>query len=345
MTQAEKVLRERIRRRVAGMAPGIVERELAAFALIRGSLTERELVAALDNGTIDALLERLLSDDALTGPFARLRAHIDAASLRAAETAVGDLPRQWRAVFNVLNPIVIQAVRNLNDEALRRLTGDVRETVRQRMLAGIQAGENPRQTARGMRDVIGLAPRQEAAVRNFMDELRRGDRKALRRALAKGHFRTETGEVLKRRAHAGGQGLSSRQLGTLMRDLGTRQLTEAEINTMAREYRKRLMAWNAEANARTIALNANKAAQRLAWENSIDVGAVDRARLQRTWIAVGGPAGDGRNRPEHLDLHGTTVGFDERYPNGQLTPGETDFNCRCIERVTVKRRAQEVAAA
>jgi uncharacterized protein with gpF-like domain len=34
-------------------------------------------------------------------------------------------------------------------------------------------------------------------------------------------------------------------------------------------------------------------------------------------------------REEHIPLHGETVPFDSPYSNGQMIPGETDYNCAC----------------
>jgi hypothetical protein len=153
--------------------------------------------------------------------------------------------------------------------------------------------------------------------------------------LGKGQIRTPDGTIIRRAAHAGGQGLSKRDLAMLDRMLGDKSLTPDQIERMTEAYRRRLLALNTEAHARSIALDAQRLAQRLSWEDSIARGIIDRSRVRRTWLARGGPQGDERNRPEHLALHGTTVGMDQAYPNGQLVPGEGDYNCRCGERFTL----------
>jgi hypothetical protein len=105
-----------------------------------------------------------------------------------------------------------------------------------------------------------------------------------------------------------------------------------------------MLALNAEAHVRSIALDANRLAQRLSWEDAIARGIIGRNRVRRTWLATAGPAGDGRNRPEHLALHGVTVGMDTPYPNGELVPGEHSYDCRCGERFTVVAAVQLLAA-
>lgn len=107
------------------------------------------------------------------------------------------------------------------------------------------------------------------------------------------------------------------------------------IEKMTATYRKKAIALNAETNARTASLDAQKLGNRLSWEEAANKGMVDRALLQKTWLGVL----DDRERPEHRALQGVTVGFDETFPNGAVTPGDNEFNCRCIAKYTLKRPA------
>lgn len=314
MSPTERVLYERIRRRAEALQPGAQRRLLVAFDIIRGSLSEAEFLRASSNNQIERLLDELLSDKALDPAFASLRALIDRDALNASANWSRDIPRGLGGVFDALNPRVITAVRELDTRVLQGLKDQVRETVRQAAQAGLEAGKHPRAVARGMREALGLAPNQEEAVRNFRRMLEAGDREALTRELRDHRFDT----TLRKALGKNGTGL-----------------TAPQIDRMADAYRRRMIAFNAETHARTIALDTQRLAQRASWESAIAQGTVDRGRIRRIWIAVGGPGGDGRNRPEHLELHGTAVGFDERYPNGQLIPGESDFNCRCLERIVL----------
>jgi hypothetical protein len=321
MTAAERAVRDRIRRRAGLLVGPLVGRELAVYELIRRTMSETELVAAIASGTLDAVLDGLLSERSLNPLFATLRAHIDAMTLAAAGTAAHVLPSGYRTAFDVLSPTMAQAVRQLDDVAIRAMAAEVRETVRQHALAGLEAGTNPRHVARGMRRVIGLAPNQEQAVRNFEAMLRAGDPTALKRRLRDRRF-----DGTLRKAFKGGKPLS-----------------DAQIARMTDVYRKRMIAFNAESHARTIALNAQRLANRLAWQNSVEQGFVATSELTRQWIAVGGPTGDGRNRPEHLAMHGEIVGFEQPYSNGQMVPGESDWSCRCAELFLVRPLAAEAA--
>jgi hypothetical protein len=233
----------------------------------------------------------------------------------------------------MLNPNVIDAIRQLNTRAVRRLTDDFRATALQIVDDGLRAGNAPIAIARKVRRGIGLAPTQARAVEAFATELATGDRKALQRVLARGIIRTPSGEIVRRAGHAAGKGLSASDMALLIRNLGDKPLTSQQIARMTRDYEKRLIAWNIESNARTVALDASRLSHRLSWENAAHFGLVETEDMTRTWIAVAGPGGDGRNRPHHLALHGTTVGWNQYYPNGELVPGESTYNCRCVEMV------------
>jgi len=337
MSPAEKALRERVRRRAAAVSPELARRTLAAYDMIRQSPTEAELARAIGDGTVEALIGELLGDDTLDPAFARLRAHLDRVTADAAELYAGDLPSRFRGpAFNVLNPKTVTAVHTMSGWVIERMKAEIRDTVRERVAEGIVAGKNPRAIARGLRHTIGMAPNQARAVENFRRMLEAGDRRALTRALAKNMLRNAAGKELVRAGHAGGKGLSKTLLDLLDKKLGREPLSAEVIDKAVNAYAKRQLAWNVETNTRTMALNAQRLGQRLSWEDAIERGVVDRTRLQRTWVTVG----DSRVRPEHEAMNGESVRFDENYSNGDTYPGESDYNCRCIERYSMAREAR-----
>lgn len=313
MTPSERILYARIQERAAQMQPEAARRLLAAYDLLRDALTEAELVRALEQGTLERLLDEVLSDVRRDAPFARLRAFIDHAVLDGASLWARDLPGPLSfAVFDVLNPRVIEAVRALDTRVIEGLREEVRATIRQAAEAGLEAGQHPRTVARGIRQTLGLAPNQEQAVRNFRRMLVEGDAEALTRALRDRRFD-----------------------GTLRKALSGKALTAEQVEHMAEAYRRRMLAFNAETHARTIALDAQRLAQRASWESAVANGIVDRGRVLRRWVTVG----DDRVRPEHVAMNGETIPFDALYSNGERIPGESTYNCRCVERITLTREA------
>jgi hypothetical protein len=268
------------------------------------------LIAA---GDVDAIFRDVLTEPAFAIAFKQVREQIQTATAKHVRYFTRDLPFGGKmngtlAVgFDVLNPKVIDAIRALDTKVMTTLTDDVRETTRAFVENGLRDGVGPRTIARDLRAVIGLAPNQEQAVRNFRAMLEAGDREALTRALRDKRF----DKTLQRALGADGKGLSA-----------------AQIEKMTEAYRKRMIAHNAETIARTASLDAMKLGQHLSWQDAIDKGIVDGSRLKKTWVGVM----DSRERPEHVAMEGDTVPWDQPYSNGNLTPGDDTFNCRCISR-------------
>jgi uncharacterized protein with gpF-like domain len=107
--------------------------------------------------------------------------------------------------------------------------------------------------------------------------------------------------------------------------------TQVQIDKAMTAYRRKAIALNAETNARTATLDAFKQGQRLSWKAAVDQGIVPPERLMHQWIGVM----DDRERPEHVAMEKEVQPFDVPYSNGELVPGESTYNCRCLDRVFV----------
>jgi hypothetical protein len=170
----------------------------------------------------------------------------------------------------------------------------------------VQEGVAPKTIAKGLREILGLSPSEMYAVDNYRAQLERGSRAALRRTLRN---RRDDKAVID---------------GTL---------TPERIDRMVTAYTKRMTAHHAETVAKTAALDANKLAQKLSWDQSVADGIVDPDKLYKTWVQVDRPT----KRDEHKPLHGETVRYNQPYSNGQMIPGEGDYNCACISRYHQRR--------
>jgi hypothetical protein len=109
-------------------------------------------------------------------------------------------------------------------------------------------------------------------------------------------------------------------------------LSDAAVERMVTAYTRRAVALNAETVSRTASLDAMKLGQDLAWRDAMDRGIVEPGSLNKTWKGVM----DDRERDEHVAMEGETVPFEAPYSNGQMIPGEDEYNCRCISMVTVQ---------
>jgi hypothetical protein len=190
-------------------------------------------------------------------------------------------------------------------DALRYLRASAHEGIVAAVNAGNAAGLNPRDVARGLRDVVGLGESQAVWVSNLRAELEAGDlREALGRQLLNGPIR----QTVAARVKSG------------------KPLTPAEIDRIVQGYAGKWRAWHAETIARTTGLDLLRAgtiAQARAAQAS---GAYGAAVLTKRWVT----RLDGRERPAHRALNGRTIALNARWLDEGVSrdvPG--GFNCRC----------------
>jgi hypothetical protein len=114
-------------------------------------------------------------------------------------------------------------------------------------------------------------------------------------------------------------------------------MTPAQIDRYTELYRQKRIAQNAYVNARTAAVDAQRLANRLAWESAIDRGIVDGSRVTKRWVGVM----DDRERPTHVAMENVTIPFDETWPvdGGALIPGDGAWSCRCVAVYRVAKAA------
>lgn len=304
-----------VQARAAVLQPDLIKAILGAFAQVRTFVSPGLLADMIRSGEIEMILERMIGQRAAAIAFSALRATMRRQLAQQTITWAKTLPAQGQidghlvVSFDVLNPRVIDAVRELDTKVITNLSTEVRETVRAVTERGLREGVNPRVIARQIPDVVGLSVKQESFIQNLRNELEAGDFAAAReRALLDRRFKLESLEKLSQAARA------------------------QKIDTIVASYRKNYLAFNAETNARTAALDTTKAAQRLSWEAAIDKGIVSRDRLWKTWRGVL----DRRERKAHIAMEGQKRRFDERYSNGQMIPGDDEYNCRCVETYSVE---------
>jgi len=161
-----------------------------------------------------------------------------------------------------------------------------------------------------LRDVLGLAPSQAQEVQNFRD------------ALLGQNGRSWTDYTLRDR----------RFDGTLKRLLGAdgKGLSAEQVDKMVSAYTKRRIAQNAETVARTAMLDSYKVGQQLAVTDAIEKGVYDPNELTRMWIGVM----DSRERDSHVEMEHEVALWGQPYSNGQMYPGQGEWGCRCLERIT-----------
>jgi hypothetical protein len=243
MTAAQRQAWDRARARIAVLQPAIALAVVKVFDLILDALPESKLTETIRDGALDDIIAVLLAQSALDRVTLPFRLALRDAIARSFRFSVPALPNGGKVngtiavVFDQLNPRVIAAMRTLETRAVADLTESARDTVRQSIARGLENRQRPAVIARELRTVIGLAPKDEAAVANFRAMLERGDRTALSRLLRDRRF----DQTLERSLGADGKGLTAKQ-----------------IDAMTAAYRRRAIAANAETVSRAATRSAYK---------------------------------------------------------------------------------------
>lgn len=308
--------------RVARLRPDVATALLRAFVIVRENLTDAELSRVIASGDLDRIFRDLLTDATIDRAFIPYRAKVRSVVERGFKYATADLPKGGKVdgvlsvAFDHLNPRVIDAIRRLETPALNTLKGQIKEVVRAFAENGLRDGKAPTVIARGLRDVIGLAPNQLEYVTNLRAELESG-----------------------RYADAARRQLLDRRFNLAKLDSLSPAARATRIDRIVETYRTSYIAFNADVNAKTAVFDSYKLGQRLSWEDAIDQGIVDRDLMVKVWIHLDEQP---HPRPEHAALQGEMVGFDALFSNGQMIPGLGDVGCHCQARYS--QRAQRRAA-
>jgi hypothetical protein len=317
VTAAERLLWLRVQRRAGQFAPAIAVAILRAFRTITDGMSEEEIVRAIQFGAIDALFREAQQRAARELAYQQIREAIRRSLIDGVKYYARDLPKGGRVngqlvvSFNVLNPNAIEAVRTLETRVITTLDTALVETVKQHVTEGIRDGVNPRTVARSLRSVLGIPPKRLEEIAGYRVKLENAHK---RLDALSNQLRDRRYDPMVRKARATGV-----------------PLKPAQIDKAVEAYRKRVLAQNSATVARTAALDAQKLAQRLSWEDAVEKGIVDRGRIRRRWVGVL----DERERPEHVAMEGEVVGFDQPFSNGELVPGDSTYNCRCLARMFV----------
>ena len=247
------------------------------------------------------------------------------ATVQAIPPARDDHGGLIRTAFDIRSGSAERWLREHSALLVREITEDQRTTIRQHLVAGMEAGTNPRtvaldlvgrinpSTGKRAGGVLGLTSTQETWARNYADELAAGDAAALNRKLRDPRY---DGTV--RKAIAAGEPLSPER-----------------IAKMVAAYRNRALKARAETLVITEATTALHQAREEAVEQAIGAGQVDLRAVRKRWK----DSGDSRVRDTHQHLNGAVVPFRStflsssgarlRYPGDASAPAAERIGCRC----------------
>lgn len=193
--------------------------------------------------------------------------------------------------FDVTNDRAVAYAEQNKLELVRGLTQEQAETAQRVIVAGVRAGQNPLQTARDLRDTIGLGPNQYDWVTSYRRSLEAGDfSNAMDRALSDGR--------------------DDRTVMAAMRN-GT-AIPPDRIDTMVERYRQNAIAFRAQIVARDSSLRAVHQGNEELYRQAIQRGDVAAKDLIREWLH----GAHGQNaRPGHVAMDGQRQTFGEKFHN------------------------------
>lgn len=237
------------------------------------------------------------------------------------------------AFFNVTNPETARVLNNYRMSLIQQVTVQVQNTVREELTESILDGVNPLDSARNIRDSIGLTSRQRKAVSNFRKALNRlnsGDSNALN-------------EILSRK-------LRDKRFDATLKGLlkNNKNLSKEQIEKMVSRYTEKYIKYRSEVIARTESIRTLNIANKQHWQSLVDEGRIPENRLERLWINTK----DSHTRDAHVYLGnkygepGEGVGLNEPFIHPELGslmyPGdpngipENTIQCRCTVFTRIK---------
>lgn len=310
-------------------APKVSEAFQQVVADIKGLIQPNHVAMRLATAGADAAVAAVPLQPALFRP---LDTALEQAFEGGGRATVDALPAvrgpdggRVSTVFDIRSPAAEVWLRDHSSTLVREIIDDQRAAIRSRLVAGMEAGRNPRDialdlvgrvdraTGRRTGGIIGLTAYQEAIVRNYAAELAATDPAALDRKLR-----------------------DPRHDGALKRAIAEgKPLTADQIAKMVSAYESRALRHRAETLAATEATTALYQARVEAIEQAGASGHVNLFQVRKRWR----DSRDNHVRHTHRQLNGVTVPFRSsfmspsgamlRYPGDARAPANERIGCRC----------------
>jgi hypothetical protein len=305
----------------------------AAVADIKNTVQLNELESAIERQDADAVV-RLLGID--RAAFEQVDDEIYQAYRTGGLTGVeqiGRIPTELGNVafrFDMGAPAAIDWIRAESSQLVTEIVTDQVAMIQQQLERGLELGNNPRTTAcdlvgrynpetgRRTGGTIGLTTQQTGWINKARDELLSLDKNYLTRELRDKRFDS----VIQKAIEDG------------------KPLTKAQIDNAINRMQSNTLRFRGEVIARTESINALRAGQFQAVQQSLDVGELDSQDASKAWDATG----DSRTRLDHWQMEakykdGIPINEAFQFPDGTeaMYPGDNSLGasakqviqCRC----------------
>lgn len=296
----------------ATLQPQIRDAFLQSVRAVLDAAGLEQLTKLLDDGDY-AGVEELLAGARV---YDLILPALQSALLDSATTATTEIGSLLRVAmgFDAYNPLTVQTAQQSAGLLIRQIENDARASVRAVIVDALQQGTPPAETARALRQFIGLTDGQRRAVMNYRTALETNDfRNAIGRELADGR----SDRRLQRLAE------SSRRLADRT------ALPQADIDRLVDRYATRYRNYRAVAIARTESINALSVGNRLAWEQAVETGRIHADQVVRRWFVGDAPCPVCAPIPR---LNPDGVGLRDAFatPIGPVMDPTVHPNCLCV---------------
>jgi hypothetical protein len=284
--------------------PKVINKILRAFQ--RGDVKEALSV-------VDRYIERFADD--MSEVFVNTaQAELDRLQKPAHQGGLG--LGELKITFDVGAKSASAIMRKSRLHLIKNISTQQKHVIRSVLSKALKEGVGPRQSARDLRQAIGLTNYQWQAVQNYRTALENGSQKVFNYTLRDKRFDRTVENVI-----------DSDDL-----------LDDAQIDRMVDRYTEGWLRYRSETIARTESIRTLSEARQASWMQMADELDVDPdEQIIRTWITTL----DGRERDSHEWMHMQEVhGFDEPfltpddeelyYPGDPLADESETIQCRCV---------------
>lgn len=220
--------------------------------------------------------------------------------------AGSSFPPSLNASFDLTNPYSVEWARTHSSEFVRSLEASTLTALRSSIVRSFSEGIPPRETARMLRNTVGLSSREATALHNYRAFLEQtSGRDSLADLPPSVRARLKRGDIRAR----------------------TPQLGPDRIEAAMEKYRARLLNERALTLVRTETIAAASAGQQEMWRQAVAGGLIEENRTRRKWIVTP----DDRLCPICKPMAGQTRRLNESFisPYNQTSAKGPPIHMRC----------------
>ncbi len=335
------------------LEPGIRRAVLAALQQQQSKVVLRALVEAIKTGSTANVLS-VLEKAVTPASLASVQQALFSGATGAGVAVARDIARITRTdfAFGVLNPRLIEWLQTYSFGLIREINDKTREGVRAIVSDGIRTGKGPVDTARQIKQIVGLTERQAKAVANYRREL---ETFHLKRSAGSYGLGREIDRVNGRQVFKPGDdgtakdGIDQRRLrdfrfdGKLASAVETgKPLDPKQIDKMVDAYAAKYRRYRSETIAITEASRVTTMGVQDAWRQAIEANVADEALVRRQWVV----SADERLCPECAPVPSMNprrgVKFNEPFktPKGPVFLPGLHPRCRCKVFIRLLEKSQ-----